>query len=207
MNAVLRCEELRPNHVLPALPYGRDALEPAISRQTLTYHYQQHHRQCVAQLNSLVSGTPLAGLSLEALLWRAAGKPEYAAILDAASQVWSHCFYWRCLSPLGGAHVPLALSRRIKSAFGSLSALKYALADAAAAQPGSGWVWLVQEGRELRVASTHRNDALPAHLQPLLAIDLWAHAYGLDYQHRRTEYVHTLLDRLVNWEFAAANLH
>lgn len=207
MNAVLRTEELRPNHVLPALPYERDALQPVISRQTIAYHYHKHHRDCVAQLNALVSGTPFAELSLEALLWRTRGKPECAAVLDAAAQVWNHCFYWRCLTPHGGDRVPLTLASKIKSAFGSLGALKGALAEAADSQPGSGWVWLVLEGTELRIASTHRNDPLPPHLRPLLTIDVWAHAYGLDYQHRRAEYVRAVLERLVNWEFAAANLN
>lgn len=207
MNAVLHAEELRPNHVLPALPYERDALQPVISPQTLAYHYHKHHRECVARLNGIVAGTPFAELSLEALLWRARGKPECSAMLEAAAQVWSHCFYWRCLTPYGGDRVPLTLSSKIRSAFGSLSALKRALTEAAACHPGPGWVWLVLEGADLRVASTHRNDPLPPHLKPLLTIDVWAHAYGIDYQERRAEYVRAVLDRVVNWEFAAANLN
>jgi len=206
LNAVLRADEPRPNHVLPALPYERDALQPVISRQTVCYHYNQHHRQCVAQLNVLVAGTPYAQLSLEALLRRTRGGADWAVIREAAVQVWNHCFYWRSLTPNGGDHVPFTLASKIKTSFGSLRALKGALAEAAAAQPESGWVWLVLEGSALRVASTHRNDSLPQHLKPLLTIDTWAHAYGLDYQHRRAEYARALLDRLINWEFAAANL-
>ena len=206
MNAVLRADEPRPNHVLPPLPYERDALQPVISRQTVCYHYHQHQRQCVAQLNALVAGTPYAQLSLEALLRRTGSGADWVVIREAAVQAWNHCFYWRCLTPDGGDHVPLALATRIKASFGSLYALKAALAEAAA-QAETGWVWLVLEGSALRVASTHRNDPLPQHLKPLLTIDMWAHAYGLDYQHRRAQYARALLDRLMNWEFAAANLN
>jgi superoxide dismutase, Fe-Mn family len=207
MNAVVRASDTQAIHVLPALPYESDALQPVISRQTLLCHYNKHHRECVAQLNSLLEGTTLAHLPLEALIRCTAGRTEYAGVCNAAVQAWNHSFYWRCLTPRGGAHVPLTLGQKIKAAFGSLGGLKRALSRAALEQFGCGWLWLVADGSELRVARTaDRDDPLPAHLRPLLAIDLWEHAYYLDYQHRRVDYVQAVLDYLVNWEFAAANL-
>jgi Fe-Mn family superoxide dismutase len=208
MNAVLRTEELRALHVLPVLPYAYDALQPVISRQTVLCHYTKHHRECVVQLNALLEGTAFAQLPLEALLRRTAGKADCAAIFDAAVQAWNHSFYWRCLAPHGGNRVPLALSQKIKAAFGSLDGLKAALARAATEQFGSGWVWLVLDGAELQVRTTaDRDDPLPGHVRPLLVLDVWEHAYYLDYQDRRAEYVRAVVDGLVNWEFAAANLN
>lgn len=207
MNAVVQDEDLHALHVLPVLPYRSDALQPVISRQSLLCHYNKHHRDWVAELNSLLEGTALAHLTLEALIRRTTGHPEHAAICNAALQAWNHSFYWRSLSPYGAAQVPCALGQKITAAFGSLGGLKRALGRAVLEHFGAGWVWLVVAGSRLRVVRTEeRDDPLPADVRPLLTIDLWEHAYYLDYQHRRVEYVHALLDYLMNWEFAAANL-
>lgn len=207
MNSVLCVGAAPAMHVLPRLPFASDALEPVISRQSLLCHYCQHHRDYVMQLNSLLEGTSLAELPLEALIPRTAVRPECAEIFNAATQVWNHSFYWRCLTPQGSGAVPRSLQLKITAQFGTLGALKRELAQAAEAHFGSGWVWLVLDGSRLRVTSTsHCDQPLPAALKPLLTIDVWEHAYYLDYQNRRSDYVHALIDRLMNWEFAAANL-
>lgn len=195
-------------HVLPRLPFASDALEPVISRQSLLCHYCQHHRDYVTRLNSLLEGTRLAELPLQALIARTAARPEYAEVFNAATQAWNHSFYWHCLTPHSSNHLPPALHAKVTAQFGTLGALKRELAQAADAQFGSGWVWLVLDGSRLRVLGTaHCEQPLPAAVKPLLTIDVWEHAYYLDYQNRRCDYVHGLIDRLMNWEFAAANLN
>ncbi|GAC1457243.1 MAG: superoxide dismutase [Steroidobacteraceae bacterium] len=196
-------------HRLPPLPYGLDALEPVISAATLSVHHGKHHQAYVDKLNELVAGTAFADLTLQALVVQTAGKQEHAAIFNNAAQAWNHAFYWRCLKPVGGQSVPVpgTLGRMIREAFGDLAALKGEFAKAAIEQFGSGWAWLVLDGAQLRIVRTgNANDPLAHHLRPLLALDVWEHAYYLDYQNRRPDYVHAVLDRLINWEFAAANL-
>jgi superoxide dismutase, Fe-Mn family len=193
-------------HQLAALPFPHDALEPVISAKTLAFHYDKHHRAYVDKLNKLVGGTPFAELSLESVIMRTAGKPEHAGIFNNAAQAWNHAFYWHSLTPKGGNNVPAPLNEKIQVAFGSLATLKEQLATAAMEQFGSGWAWLVLDGSELRITRTgNSDDPLPKHLTPLLTIDVWEHAYYLDYQNRRADYVHAVLDRRMNWEFAAEN--
>jgi superoxide dismutase, Fe-Mn family len=192
---------------LPPLPYAMNALEPFISEKTLSFHYGKHHKAYVDKLNELVAGTTFAALPLEEVILRTAGQREYATIFNNAAQVWNHNFYWRCLTPKGGEPVPSGLLNRIKESFGDLAALKSEFAKAALDQFGSGWAWLVVDGSELRVTKTgNGDDPLPQHLKPLLTIDVWEHAYYLDYQNRRVDHVHAVLDHLLNWEFAASNL-
>ena len=199
--------EARAVHVLPPLPYPGDALEPVISAKTVSFHYGKHHKAYVDKLNHLIDGAPFAELSLEALILQTAGKPEHAAIFNNAAQVWNHTFYWQSLSPTGGRHVPAPLMDAIRSAFGDLDTLKAKIAKTALDQFGSGWVWLVLDQSELKVMRTgNGDDPLPTHQKPLLAIDVWEHAYYLDVQNRRGDHVNHVLDRLVNWEFAAENL-
>lgn len=196
-----------PTYFLPPLPYPVSALEPVISAKTISFHFGKHHKDYVDKLNRLVAGTPLAELTLEALVLRTAGKPEHVAIFNNAAQAWNHSFYWRSLSPGGARSVPAALAERIRASFGDISALKQELAKAATDQFGSGWAWLVLDGKELRVTRTgNSDDPLPTHMKPLLAIDVWEHAYYLDYQNRRVDHVRAILDDLINWEFAARNL-
>lgn len=196
-----------PVHLLPPLPYPGDALEPVISARTLSFHYGKHHKDYVDKVNHLVAGTPLADLSLEALVLRTAGQTDQVAIYNNAAQAWNHAFYWRSLSPAGARNVPTALGELIRKSFGDVSALKQELQKAATDQFGSGWAWLVLDGSDLRVTRTgNSDDPLPTHLKPLLAIDVWEHAYYLDYQNRRADHVRAVLDTLINWEFAASNL-
>lgn len=195
-------------HALSPLPYGPEALAPVISAKTLSYHYGQHHKGYVDKLNGLLAGTAFADLPLEELIVRTAGKPEHTDIFNNAAQAWNHTFYWRSLrAPQGADQLPMALAQRINAAFGDLAALKRDLANAAISQFGSGWAWLVLDGENLRVMKTGNSDnPLPQRLKPLLAIDVWEHAYYLDYQNRRAEHVHALIDRLLNWNFATDNL-
>ena len=194
-------------HVLPPLPFAPDALEPVISAKTISFHYEKHHKGYVDKLNTLVTGTPFAQLTLEALILRTAGKAEHAEIFNNAAQAWNHSFYWHCLAPRGAESVPATLARKIKESFGDVATLKKEFAKAAVEQFGSGWAWLVQDDAKLRVIKTsNADDPLPGHLRPLLTIDVWEHAYYLDYQNRRPDHVDAVLDKLINWEFAAANL-
>jgi len=194
-------------HALPPLPYSVNALEPVISAKTLTFHYEKHHKGYVDKLNALVGGSPLAELTLEALILRTAGVHEQAEIFNNAAQVWNHTFFWHCLSPQVEGNMPSTLQKRIKESFGDVGAFKREFANAAIEQFGSGWAWLVVDGGNLRVMKTSNADGpLAVHLRPLLTLDVWEHAYYLDYQNRRPDYVHAVIDRLLNWEFAALNL-
>ncbi|WP_374496054.1 superoxide dismutase [Zoogloea sp.] len=193
--------------VLPALPWGDSALAPVISANTIGFHYGKHHKGYVDNLNRLVAGTDLADLSLEKIVAATAGKADKTAIFNNAAQIWNHSFYWSSLRPNGGGEPPAALKKRIEASFGSVDALKKELATAATSQFGSGWAWLVADGDKLKVIKTANAD-LPqtAGLKPLLTIDVWEHAYYLDYQNRRADYVNALIDKLINWEFALQNL-
>jgi len=192
--------------VLPTLPYAENALEPIITAKTMSFHYGKHHKAYVDNLNKLIAGTEYAALSLEKIITSTAGKPEKAAIFNNAAQNWNHTFYWKSMSPKGGGEPPAALKRKIEAAFGSVDTCKKELAGAALAQFGSGWAWLVLEGDKLKVVKTANADMpMTMGLKPLLAIDVWEHAYYLDYQNRRADYVNAMLDKLINWEFALQN--
>jgi Fe-Mn family superoxide dismutase len=194
-------------HALPPLPYPSKALEPVISEETLSFHYGKHHKTYVDTLNELIQGTEFAGLALEDLIIRTAGNEQHAAIYHNAAQAWNHTFYWHSLTPNAADTLPAALEAKVKKSFGDLAALKRELGKAAIEQFGSGWAWLVLDGTELRVMKTgNGDDPLPKRLTPLLTVDVWEHAYYLDYQNRRADYVHAVLNKLMNWEFAAENL-
>jgi Fe-Mn family superoxide dismutase len=194
-------------HVLPPLPYTDNALEPVISANTIGFHYGKHHRGYVDNLNKLVAGTEYADLSLEKIIMATAGQADKSAIFNNAAQIWNHTFYWASLRPKGGGEPPAALKRKIEAAFGSLDACKKELATAAMTQFGSGWAWLVLDGEKLKVVKTGNADVpLTRGMKPLLTIDVWEHAYYLDYQNRRADYVNAALDKLIHWGFAADNL-
>ena len=194
-------------HILPFLPYAESALEPVISARTIGFHYGKHHKGYVDNLNKLTAGTEYAGLTLEKLISETVGKVEKAAIFNNASQAWNHTFFWNSLNPKGGGEPPAALKKKIEDDFGSLDACKKELATAATAQFGSGWAWLVLEGSALKAVKTcNANSPLSKGQKPLLTIDVWEHAYYLDYQNRRADYVAAVLDKLINWSFAADNL-
>jgi superoxide dismutase, Fe-Mn family len=196
-----------PPFALPPLPYSESALEPIISAHTVHVHYHKHHRGYIDTLNGLVAATPFAALSLTKLVQATAGRLEQTAIFHNAAQAWNHAFYWRSLSPRGGGVPPGALMSLIHASFGDLEGLKEELASMATAQFGSGWAWLVLDGLKLRVVKTSNADnPLTAQLKPLLAIDVWEHAYYLDFRNRRPDYVNGVLERLINWEFASENI-
>ncbi|WNV04262.1 superoxide dismutase [Candidatus Methylospira mobilis] len=193
-------------HVLPPLPYAENALEPVITANTIGFHYGKHHKGYVDNLNKLVAGTEYADLPLEKIITATAGRADKAAIFNNAAQIWNHTFYWNSLKPKGGGEPPAALKRKIEAAFGSVDACRKELAAAAVSQFGSGWAWLVLDGDRLKVIKTANADTpLTTGMKPLLAIDVWEHAYYLDYQNRRADYVNAVLDRLLNWEFASTN--
>ncbi|PKN94000.1 MAG: superoxide dismutase [Fe] [Chloroflexi bacterium HGW-Chloroflexi-6] len=193
-------------HMLATLPYAEDALEPIITAKTLSFHYGKHHKGYVDNLGKLIAGTEYANLPLEKIITSTAGKPEKTAIFNNAAQTWNHTFYWNSIKPNGGGEPPAELKQKIEAAFGSVDACKKELASAAVSQFGSGWAWLVIEGGVLKVVKTANADIpMTMGFTPILTIDVWEHAYYLDYQNRRVDYVNAVLDKLINWEFALQN--
>ena len=194
-------------HQLPALPYSLDALEPHISRNTLEFHHGKHHAAYVTNLNNLVAGTDLEDKSLEDTILAVAGDASKAGVFNNAAQVWNHTFYWQGMTPAGGGAPSGDLAAKIDAAFGGYDAFKEQFKTAGATQFGSGWAWLVLDNGSLKITKTGNADLPLAHGQKaLLTMDVWEHAYYLDYQNRRPDYITTFLDKLVNWEFVAANL-
>ena len=192
---------------LPKLPYADNALDPVISANTLSFHYGKHHKAYVDNLNKLIAGSPLEGQPLEKIILEVAGKADKAGVFNNAAQIWNHTFYWNSLKPNGGGAPPAALAKLIERDFGSLDNLKKELATAATTQFGSGWAWLASDNGKLVVAKTS-NAELPMTRgqKALLTIDVWEHAYYLDYQNRRPDYANAVIDKLLNWQFAADNL-
>ncbi|MCE7914123.1 MAG: superoxide dismutase [Nitrosomonas sp. PRO4] len=194
-------------YILAPLPYANNALEPVISANTLSFHYGKHHKTYVDNLNNLVANSDLAGQSLEQIIKATAGQSDKAAIFNNAAQVWNHMFYWHSLKPNGGGEPSAALKQKIEAAFGSVDACKKEFAQAAVTQFGSGWAWLVLDGDKISIAKTANAETpITKNVRPLLTIDVWEHAYYLDFQNRRADYVNMILDKLINWDFAAANL-
>ena len=193
--------------VLPPLPYEQSELQPVISANTLSFHYGKHHKTYVDNLNKLVAGTEFSAMPLEQIVKATADQAAHTAIFNNAAQTWNHTFYWHSLKPKGGGQPPAVLARLMESSFGGVDACKKELAAAAAGQFGSGWAWLVLDGGKLKVVKTgNAQTPLTQAVKPLLTIDVWEHAYYLDYQNRRADYVNAVLDTLANWEFAAENL-
>lgn len=189
---------------LPDLPYDFSQLEPRISARTLEFHYGKHHQTYVKNLNSLAKDTPMADLSLEEII---CSKPENPGIFNNAAQVWNHTFYWNCMSPSGGGKPTGIIKDRIEQAFGNYDAFRQEFKQAALTQFGSGWAWLVLDKGQLKITKTSNADLpLTQGQTPILTIDVWEHAYYLDFQNRRPDYVDNFLDGLVNWEYALQNL-
>jgi len=193
---------------LPALPYGEGDLTPHISPETISFHYGKHHKTYVDNTNKLVEGTDLASASLEDIVRAAAGKPEKKGLFNNAAQVWNHNFYWQSLSPKGGGQPTGRLLELINAAFGDFARFKEEFAKAAVTQFGSGWAWLVLVDGKLRIEQTSNAETpiVDAKKKPLLTIDVWEHAYYVDFRNRRPDYVNAVIDRLLNWDFAARNL-
>ncbi|MCC6850082.1 MAG: superoxide dismutase [Deltaproteobacteria bacterium] len=192
---------------LPPLPWADGALAPYVSAHTIGFHYGKHHKGYVDNLNKLIAGTDLADLPLEKIMTTTAGSADKQTIFNNAAQVWNHTFYWESLKPKGGGAPPKDLGAKIDQAFGGYDTFKKAFIDASLTQFGSGWAWLAVKDGALRIVKTpNAENPLTQGMKPLLTIDVWEHAYYLDYQNKRGDYAAALLDHLVNWEFAAANL-
>jgi len=192
---------------LPPLPFAADALESAkMSANTFSFHHDKHHAAYVTNLNKLIEGTELAGKSLEEIVSISFKDPSKAGIFNNAAQVWNHTFFWSSLKPGGGGVPTGALADKIAADFGSFDKFKEAFKTAAATQFGSGWAWLVWDNGTLKVTKTANAENPVVHGQtPLLTLDVWEHAYYLDFQNRRPDFIANFLDNLANWDFAADN--
>lgn len=186
---------------LPELPYAENALEPYISKNTIEFHYGKHHRAYVDNLNKLIAGTEFEHKTLEQIVEETAGKSEYNAVFNNAAQAWNHAFFWNCMMPAGGGEPVGELKEEIVRDFGSYDKFCEDFLNAAVSQFGSGWAWLVEDkaGR-LSVMKTGNADNPLAHgLKALMTVDVWEHAYYLDYQNRRADFVKTFITSLIKW--------
>ncbi|HEX6977662.1 MAG TPA: superoxide dismutase [Alphaproteobacteria bacterium] len=192
---------------LPPLPYDKSALEPHISARTLEFHHGKHHQAYVTNLNNLVKDSPLAGEGLEAIIKASANDPQKAGIFNNAAQVWNHTFFWNSMKPKGGGKPTGDIAKKIDADLGGYDKFVEQFKQAATTQFGSGWAWLVLENGKLKVTKTGNADLPMVHGQTaLLTLDVWEHAYYLDYQNRRPDFVAAFLEHLVNWDFANQNL-
>lgn len=191
---------------LSTLPYDKSALEPYVSSKTLSFHYDKHHRGYVEKLNELVKATPYENMSLEEIIATSRVNADLD-ILNNASQVWNHSFLWESMSPTHVARPNGQIKEMIERDFGDLDSFRQRFRNAALSHFGSGWIWLVQDGPNLRIITTGNADSpVATRLKPLLTLDVWEHAYYLDYQNNRKAYTDAFLDKLINWDFAAANV-
>ncbi len=187
---------------LPDLPYDKAALEPYISAKTLEFHYGKHHAGYVKKLNSLIKETPLDSEALESIINKTAKDVSKSTVFNNAAQVWNHVFYWQCMKPKGGGVSSGAIGDKINAVFGSHDKFLEQFKSAALSQFGSGWVWLVLKEGKLEVIKTSNADTPIAQgLKPLLTVDVWEHAYYLDYQNKRADYLDAYIKNLINWDF------
>jgi Fe-Mn family superoxide dismutase len=199
---------------LPSLPWAEDALEPYYSARTVSFHHGKHHKAYVDNLNKLIAGTDLEARSLEEIIRAAADDPTKAGVFNNAAQIWNHTFFWHSMKPGGGGKPEGALLKKIEEAFGSYEKFAEQFKTAAVGRFGSGWGWLVLQGGPYglnggvaKVMSTPNAETpMTKGLKALLTVDVWEHAYYLDYQNRRPDFVQAFLDHLVNWDFVAENL-
>ena len=193
---------------LPSLPYDYTALEPAISESTLEFHHDKHHAAYVKKYNNAVEGTELDNKPIEEVIKAIAGDESKAGLFNNAAQAWNHTFYWQCMKPDGGGTPTGELAKKIDANFDSFDKFAEAFKNAGATQFGSGWAWLVLDGNTLKVTKTLNadNPLTTSGQVPLLTMDVWEHAYYLDYQNKRPAYIDTFLGKLVNWDFVAQNL-
>ena len=191
---------------LPELPYGKGALAPHVSRKTVEFHYGKHTRAYVDKANAAIAGGPLDNATLEDIV-RAAAENGDEALFNNAAQAWNHIFYWRSMKPRGGGKPKGEIAAAIKADFGGIDGFRQAFAAAGAGQFGSGWAWLVAAGGKLEVRQTPNahTPLTDKGATPLLTMDVWEHAYYLDYQNKRAAYIEAFLNKLVNWEFVEAN--
>jgi len=187
---------------LPKLPFEKNALAPHISEKTIEFHYGKHHNAYVEKTNALIKGTDLEGKDLETIIMKASGDASKAALFNNAAQVWNHSFYWQCMKPGGGGKPLGAVAGLIDRAFGSYDKFVEQFKDAGVTQFGSGWAWLVLKDGKVEITKTANADTPLAHgLKPVLTVDVWEHAYYLDYQNRRPDYLGAFIQNLINWDF------
>ena len=192
---------------LPSLPYSLDALAPHINSQTLSIHHGKHHAAYVTNGNKLIEGTELAGKTATDIVKATAGKPDKVAIFNNAAQAWNHAFYWSSMKPKGGGKPSGNIAKKIDTDLGGYAKFVELFSQAGAAQFGSGWAWLSLRNGKLEVSKTPNAETpLMTGTVPLLTMDVWEHAYYLDFQNRRPDYIKAFLDHLVNWDFANQNL-
>jgi Fe-Mn family superoxide dismutase len=192
---------------LPALPYAEGALAPYISEETISFHYGKHHQGYVNKTNAMIAGTEFEKASLEEIIKGTAGKADQVSLFNNAAQVFNHNFYWNSMKPGGGGEPSGRIAEEIQRSFGDYDKFSEAFAKAASTQFGSGWAWLVHDGDTLKILQTSNADTPIARgMRPLITIDVWEHAYYLDYQNRRSDYIKSYVDSLLNWDFAARNL-
>ncbi|KER10312.1 MAG: superoxide dismutase [[Candidatus Thermochlorobacteriaceae] bacterium GBChlB] len=191
---------------LPELPYPKEALEPHLTAKTFEFHHGKHHNAYVTNLNNMIPGTEYETMSLEDIIKKTAGDATKAGFFNNAAQIWNHTFYWNCMTPNGGGEPTGKLMDKINEDFGDFGKFKDAFKQAGVTQFGSGWAWLVAENGKLKVTKTLNADLPMVHGQtPLLTMDVWEHAYYIDFQNRRPDYAQTFIDKLINWEFVSKN--
>ncbi|NOZ54366.1 MAG: superoxide dismutase [Gammaproteobacteria bacterium] len=192
---------------LPKLPYNNDALAPYISSSTLDFHHGKHHNTYVTNVNKLIEGTELANDTLEDIIKKTVNNADKIGIFNNAAQVWNHTFYWQSMQPNGGGLATGNIAEKINANFGSYDRFVEQFKNAGLTQFGSGWAWLVLKNNQLEIIKTANADTPIAHgITPLLTVDVWEHAYYLDYQNGRGGYLDAFFQHLINWEFANANL-
>ena len=192
---------------LPPLPYAQNALAPIITENTISFHYGKHHQAYVNNTIKLIAGTELEKVNLVDLVKRTAGSADHRAIFNNAAQVYNHSFYWNSMKPGGGGEPQGKIAEKINESFGSYQKFVEAFSNAAATQFGSGWAWLVMDGGKLQVVKTSNAETpITTSAKPLITIDVWEHAYYLDYQNRRADYIKAFVEKLLNWDFAEKNL-
>ncbi len=200
-------EAADPTSNLSPLLYNANALEPYISSRTIEFHYTKHHQGYAANTAKLIAGTKLAKLPLKDIIQKSHGVKELVPTYNNAAQLFNHNFYWQSMKPNGGGKPQGKILQAVEQSFGTFDAFAKTFTESAAAQFGSGWTWLVKDGNELKVINTGNADTpFTMGMVPLLTLDVWEHAYYLDYQNRRTDYIRAFMDHLLNWEFAGKQL-
>ena len=193
--------------ILPDLPFAANALEPHISARTLEFHHGKHHNAYVTNANKLIAGTEYENMAVEDIIKSVAGDASKVGIFNNSAQAWNHSFYWNCLEGNGGGKPGGEIAERINADFGSYEKFVEEFKTAGATQFGSGWAWLVLENDKLKISKTANADTPMVHGQKaLLTVDVWEHAYYLDYQNRRPDYLTTFIEHLVNWDFVNSQL-
>ena len=191
---------------LPDLPYSKEALAPVISAKTLEFHHGKHHKTYVETTNKLIAGTEMEKADLETIIKKSVGDQAKTGLFNNSAQVWNHTFFWNCMKPNGGGAPNGPIADKIKGVWGDYKKFAEELKNAGVTQFGSGWAWLVLDGGDLKITKTANADTPIAHnLKPLLTIDVWEHAYYLDYQNRRADFLAAVIEKLINWDFVNAN--